>query len=258
MVLLAALAARKGTRRMKRYGFAALAVGVVLAARPGTAQDFPSIGGQYIDYGASMMAVGQMNNVLGSTDRSGGQTRAASPGNSAPADTGYRASPEVSSRVRAQFADFAAKADPANAERLREVIRRQDLLGLWEKHVSIDGLRRGDVADAMAAYWVQNWQMATRTSFVDGARVRAVRGQVAHALTSNPDFRRLSDAGKQEMAETFMLNFVAQGLAYTDAMTRRDVGLAERLSKAAAARFRREANIDVRQLKLTPAGFARP
>jgi hypothetical protein len=243
---------------MKRTGFAALAVGVVLTARPATAQDFSSIGSQYIDYGASMMAVGQLNNVLGSTDRSGGRAEAASPVNGAPADTGYRASPEVSARVRARFADFAAKADPANAERLREAIRRQDLLGLWEKHVSIDGLRRGDVADAMTAYWVQNWQMATRTSFVDRARVRAVRGQVARALASNPDFKHLGDAGKQEMAETFMLNFVVQGSAYSDAMTRRDAGLAERLSEAAAARFRREVNIDARQLKLTPAGFARP
>jgi hypothetical protein len=243
---------------MKRSGFAALAVGVVLAAPPATAQDFSGIGGQYIDYGASMMAVGQMNNVLGATDRSGGHARAASPGSSAPADSGYRASPEVSARVRARFADFAAQADPANAERLREVIRRQDLLGQWEKHVSVDGLRRGDVADAMTAYWVQNWQMATRTSFVDRDRVRAVRGQVARALASNPDFKRLGDAGKQEMAETFMLNFVAQGSAYTDAMTRRDAGLAERLSEAAVARFRREVNIDARQLKLTPAGFAGP
>jgi hypothetical protein len=41
-------------------------------------------------------------------------------------------------------------------------------------------------------------------------------------------------------------------------MTRRDAGLAERLSEAAVARFRREVNIDARQLKLTPAGFAGP
>jgi hypothetical protein len=198
-----------------------------------------------------MMAVGQMNNVLGSTDRSGGHARAALPGNGALANTSYRASPEVSARVRARFADFAAQADPANAERLREVIRRQNLLGLWEKHVSVDGLRRGDVADAMTAYWVQNWQMATRTSFVDRDRVRAVRGQVARAQAAKPDYKR-------EMAETFMLNFVAQGSAYSDAMTRRDTRLAERLSEAAAARFRREVNIDARQLKLTPAGFAGP
>lgn len=236
----------------------ALAAALVTApvATAGVAQDFSSIGSQYMDYGASMMAVGQLNNVLDNTAR----RRAVRPPPSTPArtlDTRYRASPAVSARVRAQFADFAARADPANADRLRQTIGRQDLLAQWEKHVAVDGLSRGDVADAMTAYWVQNWQLATRTSFVDRARVRAVRGQVTRALAANPAFARLDDAGKQEMAETFMLNFVAQGSAYSDAMARRDQALAQRLSDAAAARLRGEMKLDPRQLRLTAAGFTR-
>lgn len=163
----------------------------------------------------------------------------------------------MSARVRDQFADFTAKADPVQAGRLRETIRRQDLLALWEKHVAVDGLRRGDVADAMAAYWVQNWQIATRTAFIDRARVQAVRGQVAKALSADPVFARLDDAGRQEMAETFMLNFVAQGSAYSDALSRRDTALVQRLVGAAAARLRGEMKTDPRRLRLTPAGFAR-
>lgn len=226
-----------------------------LLSAPVAAQDFSSIGSQYMDYGASMMAVGQLNNVL---DNTGRRSPAGSQG--APsrlADTRHRASPAVSARVRAQFADFAAKADPVNAERLRQAIGRQDLLAQWEKHVAVDGLKRGDVADAMTAYWVQNWQLATRTTFVDRARVQAVRSQVARALATSPAFARLDDAGKQEMAETFMLNFVAQGAAYSDAMTRRDPVQAQRLSEAAAARLRAEMKLDARQLRLTPAGFVR-
>lgn len=226
-----------------------------LLTTPAVAQDFSSIGGQYIDYGASMMAVGQLNNVLDAARPS----QAAKPGAAAArtVDTHYRASPAVSARVRAQFADFAARADPANADRLRHTIERQDLLAQWEKHVAVDGLSRGDVADAMTAYWVQNWQLATRTSFVDRSRVQAVRGQVTRALAGNPAFTRLDDAGKQEMAETFMLNFVAQGSAYSDAMARRDQVLARRLSDAATARLRGEMKLDPRQVRLTAAGFTR-
>jgi hypothetical protein len=52
-----------------------------------------------------------------------------------------------------------------------------------------------------------------------------------------------------------MLNFVAQGSAYSDA-ARRDPGAAARLSDAAAARFRKDMNLDLRRLKLTEVGLA--
>lgn len=232
-----------------------VASGALILSQSVAAQDFSSIGSQYVDYGASMMAVGQMNNVLGGTARSSARPAKAKPATSD--GTRYTASQAVSSRVRVQFADFAAKADPANGARLREAILRQDLLGAWQKHVAVDGLKRGDVADAMAAYWVQNWQIANQVAFVDRAKVQAVRGQVARALVANPAFTRLDNARKQEMAETFMLNFVAQGSAYSDATTRRDTAQVARLSKAAAARIRQEINLDAAQLRLTPAGFTR-
>jgi len=241
------------------FGVAALAFGL-----PAAAQDFSSIGTQYMDFGSSMAAVGQMNNVLGNTVRSGGgsATRRGSSGaglaassRAVSADTRYRASPAVTARVRGQFADYVAKTDPANAPRLRQAVQQNDLLGAWEKHVSSDGLRRGDVADAMAAYWVQNWQIANNVPFTNRTQVQAVRGQVYRALGSNPQFARLDDASKQEMAEVFMYNFVAQGSAFSDATTKGDKGLSNRLSNAAVTRFRSEMNVDLRQLKLTQAGF---
>jgi len=252
---------------MKRCLVPALAAATLAVGLPAAAQDFPSIGSQYMDFGASMMAVGQMNNVLGNTVRNGASSPRRSGGGAAAdlsasrqaasVNTRYRASPMVTTRVKGQFADFVAKTDPANAPRLRQVVQQNDLLGLWEKHVSVDGLRRGDVADAMAAYWVQNWQIANNVPFTDRTQVQAVRGQVYRALGSNPQFARLDDAGKQEMAEVFMLNFVAQGSAFSDATAKGDKGLSNRLSDAAVARFRNEMNIDLRQLKLTPAGFVR-
>lgn len=252
---------------MKRCLVPVLSAVVLAVGLPAAAQDFPSIGSQYMDFGSSMMAVGQMNNVLGNTVRGGGST--ARRGNtgagaglsasrqSVSVNTRYRASPAVTTRVRGQFADFVAKTDPANGPRLRQSVQQNDLLGAWEKHVSVDGLRRGDVADAMAAYWVQNWQIANNVPFTDRTQVQAVRGQVYRALGSNPQFASLDDAGKQEMAEVFMYNFVAQGSAFSDATAKGDKGLSNRLADAAVARFRSEMNIDLRQLKLTPSGFVR-
>lgn len=250
---------------MKRCLVPVLSVVALTVGLPAAAQDFPAIGSQYIDFGSSMMAVGQMNNVLGNTVRSGGsgaRRNSAGAGLSASrqavsVNTRYRASPAVTTRVKGQFADFVAKTDPANGPRLRQAVQQKDLLGAWEKHVSVDGLRRGDVADAMAAYWVQNWQIANNVPFANRTQVQAVRGQVYRALGSNPQFAQLDDAGKQEMAEVFMLNFVAQGSAFSDATSKGDKGLSRRLSDAAVARFRSEMNVDLRQLKLTEAGFVR-
>ena len=55
-----------------RYGLAVVLVALLNTAGRSPAQDFPAIGSQYIDVGATMATVGQMNNVLGSTVRSGG------------------------------------------------------------------------------------------------------------------------------------------------------------------------------------------
>lgn len=239
-----------------RYRVVVVLAALLAGAGPASAQDFSSIGNQYIDFGASMASVGQMNNVLGATVRGGSGTRPARP-TAAPAaaSTRYRGSPAVSAKVRAQFADFVARTDPANADRLRRTVAQQDLLGMWEKHVAVDGLRRGDVADAMTAYWVQNWQIANKVSFASRAQVQAVRGQVARALGASPAFARMGDAERQALAETFMFNFVAQGSAFSEAAARRDAAATARLSDAAAARFRKDMNLDLRALKLTGAGL---
>lgn len=240
-----------------RYRLAAMFVALSAVGMPAAAQDFSSIGNQYIDFGASMASVGQMNNVLGATVRGRSAERRASPPTRATAvtSTRYRGSPTVTATVRAQFADFVARTDPANAERLRKAVEQQDLLGMWEKHVAEDGLRRGDVADAMTAYWVQNWQIANKVAFASRAQVQAVRGQVARSLGASPAFARMGDAERQAMAETFMFNFVAQGAAFSDASARRNAGATARLSDAAVARFRKDMNLDLRALKLTAAGF---
>jgi len=75
------------------------------------------------------------------------------------------------------------------------------------------------------------------------------------ALGTSPAFARMGDAERQALAETFMLNFVAQGSAYSDAASRRDAAAVARLSDAAAARFRKDMNLDLRRLKLTGAGL---
>lgn len=81
------------------------------------------------------------------------------------------------------------------------------------------------------------------------------RAQVRQSLAGNATFVRLPEAGRQEMAEVFIHNFVVQHGAYFGAVRRGDNDLVARLSDAAQARFRREMGVDLRRMSLSSAGF---
>jgi len=189
----------------------------------------------------------------GSAPRSGARP----PASSALPATSYRADPQVSMSVRKQFSDWVGRSQgPDEGRKIAAVLTQMDPVGAWSQLVASDGLRAGDTADALTAYWVLNWIMATGG---DNNRTQtlAVREQVRGILANNPGYVRLDDRQRQTFAETLMLNFLLQHAAYADAMKRGDRDTARKLGDAATARFRTEMGVDLRQLQLTNAGFAR-
>lgn len=176
-------------------------------------------------------------------------------GVSAITPSSYYAEPEVSVRVREQFGQLLAKeAGPADAARLAEAVTQRDTVRDWAEIVKGDGLRPGDIADVMASYWILNWVIANGADS-DQALTTAVRDQVRRMF--NPAYVRLSGAQRQELSEVLILNFLIQHAAYVDAVKRGDHAGMAQLSEAAQARFRKELGVELRQLKLTSAGFSR-
>ncbi len=181
------------------------------------------------------------------------------PGPAGPAltQTTYRASPQVSARVRRQFADWMGQqAGAEGGRRIAEAMTQRDPVRNWAQIVGGDGLRPGDTADAMASYWILNWVMANGGDS-NRAQALAVRDQVKPMIASNPGYARLNEAQRQEMSEVLMLNFLIQHAAYMDAMKRGDRATVRRLGDAAVARFRNEMGVDLRRLELTSNGFVR-
>jgi hypothetical protein len=173
------------------------------------------------------------------------------------ATTQYRSSPAVTARVRRQFADWLksrTRADPAQSRQIEQALGG-DFVGQWSKAVSEDGLRAGDAADALGAYWLLNWMIANGRTSNTGAEARAVRDQSRRLLAANPQFAALGDAQRQEMAEIWMLNFLLHSAAYSAALTGKDANMAGKLGEAASARFRNEMGVDLRRLRITPSGF---
>lgn len=172
----------------------------------------------------------------------------------APARTTYQSSPAITQRVKRQFADFV-RSTGGDGAGIAAAMDQQDFFARWGQHVSQYGLRRGDVADAMTAYWMLNWQIANDVRSVSRAQVQSVQSQVRAMMGDNRSFTGLNDAQKQEMAEVLILNFIAQSVAYEDAMRDNDATMQRRLQNAATTRFQNEMNVDLRQLRLTGNGF---
>lgn len=170
--------------------------------------------------------------------------------------TGYKASPAVSANVRRQFVDSVGELSGQEAARqVHAALEAGDPIASWAGIVRNDGLRAGDVADAMAAYWILNWMIANRSDNNKSQAV-GVRDQMRRVMGSNPGFVRLNDAGRQEIAEVLVLNFLAQHAAYVDALRQGDEAQLQRLSAAAIKRFKNEMKLDPRRISLTNAGFS--
>lgn len=193
--------------------------------------------------------------------RPSGATRAPSPAartvRPSTTATTYRPTPAVSVKVRRQFADWMERqTNPEDGRRVAQLLERSDPVANWARLVGGDGLRPGDTADALAAYWILNWVMANGADS-DRAQAQGVREQARTVMTNNPAFARLDERRRQEFAETLMLNFLVQQAAYVDALKRGDKATQQRLGDAAVARFKTEMGMDLRRLRLTAQGFVR-
>ncbi len=171
--------------------------------------------------------------------------------------TTYRESSAVHNRVLTRFTDWVAThTNATDAAAIRRDFEN-DMLGRWAKESSKNGLKRGDVADALTAYWVTNWMIANRvTSDPKPAQVRAVRRFFVSALSSTPAFARATNAQRQEMAEGYIYSAVLQDGAFGQVFHTGDKALIQRYSDGRAASFKKEMGLDLRTVQLTDAGFA--
>lgn len=224
---------------------------VFLASMPSAlvAQDYAFQGFAAAD------VLGQMHQSVrdATLEPSGGRQPA---GRRAAVSTTYKASAATAANVRRQFVESVAELSGQEAARqIRAALEAGDPVASWAGIVRNDGLRAGDVADAMAAYWILNWMIANRSDNNKSQAV-GVRDQMPRVMAGNAGFVRLNDAGRQEIAEILMLNFLAQHAAYVDALKRRDEAQLRRLSAAAIKRFKNEMKLDPRRISLTNAGFS--
>jgi hypothetical protein len=161
----------------------------------------------------------------------------------------------ISARIQRQFLDnirWTVSAEARNT--LADAFAERPALEIWQGLVAADGLKTGNVADAITAYWVLNWVTANaRYNFkVDN---RPIQAQLQASMAADPNFRSLNNLQKQEMAEGYILRFLVEHAALNDAVARRDVATLGRLALASVNRFRQEMGVDLIALEPGPEGF---
>lgn len=178
------------------------------------------------------------------------------PGPRQPFDTSYPPSAVISARIQRQFLDTIRWSIGSEArDNLAAAFDGRPALDIWQDLVASDGLKTGNVADAITAYWVLNWVTANaRYNYkVDNGPIQA---QMQAAMAADANFRSLTNLQRQEMAEGYILKFLVEHAALNDAMARKDVAALSKLALGAVTRFRQEMGVDLLALEPGPDGFA--
>ncbi|RYG45803.1 hypothetical protein EON79_11725 [bacterium] len=134
-----------------------------------------------------------------------GDPLAARPVKANPAALLYKPSAETRKRNIAAFVAKIRAADPASADGLQKAFDQADVMGEVRKQVRQAGLNPDNVADTMAAYLVTAWYGVRGNTDSKPADYRAVSVQLRGAMAKVPAMTRVSNAAKQEMAETMLL-----------------------------------------------------
>ncbi|MGK9055602.1 DUF6683 family protein [Neorhizobium petrolearium] len=187
----------------------------------------------------------------GESADTGSDTAATPP--TAPADLRYTPSHE---RRIANFANFVAKSrlsDRQGADNLAKLFASQDVVEGMKAPLDAVGLRIDDVADAYAAWWINAWQASRgRDEDVSRTMAIAVRDQAARAMTSSGMMRGASDAAKQEMAESLLIQ--AALIAAAMEQSKGNAALTRAIA-AVASQGARGMNVDLTAMDLTEHGF---
>lgn len=153
----------------------------------------------------------------------------------------------------ARFVERSRAADPAGAAQLQQLFASGDFIEKIGHALAPHGMRVDNVADAYTVWWINAWQ-ATRGRNDSSPRAinEAVRAQAGRALSASPQFVGATDAAKQELAESLLVQ-----AAMIDAAVERSKGDAALLRRIGGAvnQGARRMGVDLTTMQLTEQGF---
>ncbi|HWW24497.1 MAG TPA: DUF6683 family protein [Caulobacter sp.] len=165
----------------------------------------------------------------------------------------YRPSLAVRARNMKQFVENLRRVDPTSAGDLERTLSRRDVIAEVAGVMHPVGLDPNNLADAMALYLVTAYYGVRGSTNSQPSELRAVSMQVARAISASPDLARASDALKQEIAESMLINAVLADQAVQAAQKQPSAmpAIKAAIGKGARSAF----GFDVAKLRLGPDGL---
>jgi hypothetical protein len=199
-------------------------------------------------------AKGQRQLRQGKTDRPSpnGSRPAGAPAGRPTSSSAFPFRSTAASRQAAKqaYVSRIERSNPASARVARAELAKHDYFRIYAGLIAPFGLRAGDAVDAIAAYTMLGYIIATGSRDPSPAQVRAVRGQIAARAAANP---AMADPTKRAgMAEELQLLFVTLHAGWQSA--RKDGSLPG--YGDGVARLFKNNGVDLRALRLTDRGFA--
>jgi hypothetical protein len=128
---------------------------------------------------------------------------------------------------------------------------KSDIEGLFETLYEPLGLKRNDLADATAAYWITMWMIVNKANYPPVAQVSIIRNKVSSELAKNGALKK-PDAQKQHVAQTYQWKAVLGLLALQDSTVDR------RILSQVTAQQTRASGFDFARTVLTKDGLIAP
>lgn len=161
----------------------------------------------------------------------------------------YQPSAALSQQVAKALLARTARQDPAAAKAIADEMARKDFGKVYADFVRPFGIKPDDAVDALTAYTLLGWMIATGGTDPTPRQVAAVRAQIAQRAAHNPSF---TDPGaRARLGEELKLLFVVLKAGWQSAGPE---GNLRPYSDGVATLFLRN-SIDLRALRLSDQGF---
>ncbi|TRW17358.1 hypothetical protein [Glacieibacterium frigidum] len=165
-------------------------------------------------------------------------------------DLRYRSTPELRKSAADAYVQRVMQSDPQAGKLIAAEVSKNNFSRIYAGIVAPFGYRADDTADAVAAYTLLGWLIATGSPDPSPAAARAVREQVAQGLSNDPKFT--NPRTRAELAEEMKLLFVTLHAGWQSA---RKEGNLRTYADGVAAMFKRFTGNDLRAMRLTERGF---
>jgi len=172
-----------------------------------------------------------------------------------PAALDFRSDPAVTRTVNARFADLLGSLQPDKREQIASELDSGAMQTKFAELLSSYGYSNRNLADVMTAYLIIAWEVVHNkdaTQFING--IGTVHVNMRSALSHSQNVRELTDAQKQELAETLGNLTMLAAVAKNTLVQRGDtehLALLQENVRATTQKF----GVDLASVRLTDQGF---